>query len=121
MTDIEIRTSGASISASQSDRVVVRLPENSTTGYQWSIAEIGEALEVESNEFFIRGQMMPGAGGERVIIVRPRRSGRARLSLDLKRRWDQKPIDHFEVEINVTDQLSGLSVQGASTACGYQR
>ena len=51
MTDIEIRTSGANITASQSDRVIVRLPENSTTGYQWSTAEIGEALEVESNEF----------------------------------------------------------------------
>ena len=121
MTDIEVRTSGANISASQSDRVVVRLPENSTTGYQWSIAEISGALEVESNEFFMRGQVRPGGGGERVVIVRPRRSGQARLSLDLKRRWEQNPIDHFEVGVNVTDQLSGLSVQGAYTACVYQR
>jgi inhibitor of cysteine peptidase len=102
MTDIEVRTSGANISASQSDRIVVRVPENATTGYQWSITEIGEALEVESNEFSVQGQILPGAAGERIVIVRARRPGKARLSLDLQRQWDQKPIDHFEVEVTLT-------------------
>lgn len=104
MTDFEVRTSGANISATQSDRIVVRLPENATTGYQWSVTEIGEALEVESNEFLMQGQIAPGAAGERIVIVLPCRPGKARVSLDLKRQWEQKPIDHFEVEVNVSDQ-----------------
>jgi inhibitor of cysteine peptidase len=103
MADVEVRTSGAHIRMSQSDRIVVRLPENATTGYQWSVTEIGEALEVKSSEFRIHGQITPGAAGERTVIVSPRRPGRTRVALDLKRRWEQKPIDHFEVEVNVAD------------------
>jgi len=104
MTDIEVRTSGTTISASPSDRIAVRLTQNASTGYQWSITEISDGLEVESDEVLPPGQIAPGAAGERVIIVRPRQTGNARLFLDLKRQWDQKPIDHFEVEVNVADQ-----------------
>ena len=102
MADVEVRTSGAHISVSQSDRIVVRLPENATTGYQWSVTEIGEALQVQSNEFLIPGQITPGGAGERIVKVLARRAGKARVALDLKRRWEQKPIDHFEVEVNVS-------------------
>jgi inhibitor of cysteine peptidase len=102
MTDIEVRTSGGSIRVSRSDRIVVRLPENATTGYQWSVTEIGEPLEVKSSEYRIQGEIAPGSGGERTVIVQPRRPGRARVALDLKRKWEQKPIDHFEVEVNVS-------------------
>ena len=104
MTDIEVRASGAKISASQSDRIVLRLPENASTGYQWSVTEIGELLETESDELVLPHRMVPGAGGQRVIIVRFHRPGRARLVLDLKRRWEREPIDHFEVEVHVSGQ-----------------
>jgi|SRR5690349_5772450 inhibitor of cysteine peptidase len=103
MADVEVRTSGAHIRVSQSDRIVVRIPENATTGYQWSVTEIGETLEVKSSELLPPGQIKPGAAGERIVRVRPRRPGKARIALDLKRQWEQKPIDHFEVEVNVTD------------------
>ena len=72
----------------------------------------GEALEVDSNEFFMRDPVTPGAAGERVVIVRPGRPGRALLSLDLKRPWQQEPIDHFEVEVNVTGQRPGTTGPG---------
>lgn len=104
MADVEVRTSGAHIRVSQSDRIVVRLQENATTGYQWSVTEIGEALDVESSELHPPGHLKPGAAGERIVKVRPRRPGKARIALDLKRRFGQhQPTDHFEVEVNVTD------------------
>jgi inhibitor of cysteine peptidase len=102
MTDIEVRTSGTEVSASASDRILIRLPENATTGYQWSITNVSELLDVESNEFFTPGQIVPGAAGERQVIVRPRGAGKGRLALDLKRQWEREPIEHFEVEVQVT-------------------
>ncbi len=101
MADIEVRTSGASVSASASDRIVIKLPENATTGYQWTLAEAGGPLEVESNDFVPPGQIIPGAAGHRVVVIKPRGSGRARVSLDLKRAWESEPIDHFEFNVDV--------------------
>ena len=101
MADIEVRTSGASVRASASDRIVIKLPENATTGYQWTLAEAGEPLEVESDDFVAPGQVVPGAAGQRVVVIRPRGSGRARVALDLKRAWEPEPIDHFEFNVDV--------------------
>lgn len=101
MADIEVRTTGASVRATALDRVVIKLPENATTGYQWTISEVGEPLEVESNDFVPPGQIVPGAAGQRIIVIRPRRSGRARVGLDLKRAWEPEPIDHFECDVDV--------------------
>src|SRR5215470_1515920 len=68
MADIEVRTSGSAITMSTADRIVIRLPENATTGYQWSIVQLGEPLEVVSNKMIPPGQMAAGAAGERVVI-----------------------------------------------------
>ena len=102
MADIEVRTTGSAITMSPADRIVVRLPENASTGYQWSIAQFGEPLEVVSNELILPGQMAPGAAGERVVIIQPRRPGHAKLHLELKRGWEHDPIEQFEADVHVT-------------------
>ncbi|HEY7431804.1 MAG TPA: protease inhibitor I42 family protein [Streptosporangiaceae bacterium] len=101
MADIEVRTSGATVSASESDRIVIRLPENPSTGYQWSVAELGGPLEIVSNEYVMAGQIVPGAAGERVVVVRPRAPGSARLRLQLKRSWERDSVDRFDVGVDV--------------------
>jgi len=102
MADIEVRTSGSAITMSTADRIVIRLPENATTGYQWSIAQLGDPLEVVSNEMIPPGQMAAGAGGERVVIIQPRGPGHAKLRLELKRAWEHDPIEQFEADVHVT-------------------
>ncbi len=102
MADIEVRTTGSRITVSAVDRIVVRLPENASTGYQWSIAQLGEPLEVMSNEFTLPGQIVPGAAGERVVIIQPRGPGHAQLRLELKRSWERNPIEQFEADVQVT-------------------
>ena len=104
VADIEAGTSGATVSVSRSDRVVIRLAENAGTGYRWSITELGDALEVESDEFSLPGLAAPGAAGERVLLLRPRKPGRAQVSLHLKREWEPEPIDRFELAVNVADR-----------------
>jgi inhibitor of cysteine peptidase len=102
MADIEVRTSGSAVTMSTADRIVIRLPENATTGYQWSIAQLGEPLEVVSNEMIPPGQMAAGAAGERVVIIKPRGPGHAKLRLELKRAWERDPIEQFEADVQVT-------------------
>lgn len=104
MADIEAGASGATVSISPSDRVVVRLPENASTGYLWSVTELGDGLEVASDQHILPGQAAPGAAGERVLLLRPRKPGRAQVSLHLKREWEPEPVDRFELEVNVTDR-----------------
>ena len=102
MADIEVRSSGGIVRASPADRIVVRVPENATTGYRWSITEVGETLEIVANDFVLPAELIPGAGGERVVVVRPRRIGRGRVALRLQREWEPEPIDRFEFEVDVT-------------------
>src|SRR5215475_11758974 len=102
MVDIETSTSGATVHATVGDRVIIRIRENATTGYQWTVREIGEPLELETNELIPPSETRPGAAGERLVIVRPARAGRGRVALDLKRAWEPTATDHFEIEVDAT-------------------
>jgi predicted secreted protein len=104
MADIEAGASGTTVSISRSDRVVVRLPENASTGYRWSVTELSDRLEVASDELILPGQAGPGAAGERVLRLRPRQPGRAQVSLHLKRDWEPEPVARFDLEVEVTDR-----------------
>src|SRR6476661_6433267 len=77
MADIEVRSSGTRVTAKMLDRIVIHLRENATTGYQWSIREVDGPLESESSEIVASAPLVPGAAGERVIVVRPTAVGRA--------------------------------------------
>lgn len=102
MADIEVVTSGTTVNASPSDRIVIRLEENATTGYQWSVVETGHVLEVESSELSLPGSPAPGTAGQRVVRLRPRGPGRARVCLQLKRGWEPEPIDRFGLDVGVS-------------------
>lgn len=102
MGDIEVRTSGTRITVAASDRIIIRLRENATTGYQWSLSEIDGPLQVDSNEIFPPEPMIPGAAAERVIVARPRGTGPARVSLQLKRAWEPEPIDRFTLDVDIS-------------------
>lgn len=103
MTDIEVAASGAVVNATPGDRIVVRLPENASTGYQWSVAELGAAVEIESDELLLPGTQAPGAAGQRVLRLRPRGPGQTRVVLRLQRRWEPEPVDRFEFDVIVPD------------------
>ena len=104
MADIEAGASGTTVTISLSDRVVVRLAENASTGYRWSVTGLGDGLEVASDRLTLPGQAAPGAGGERVLLLRPLKPGRAQVSLHLKREWEPEPVDRFELGVDVADR-----------------
>jgi predicted secreted protein len=101
MTDIEVQDTAHPITALPGDRIILRIPENATTGYQWAVDHVDGALKVESNEFVLPGHARPGAGGERVIVLAVRATGGARVVLSQRRSWEAEPIDRRELAVTI--------------------
>jgi predicted secreted protein len=102
MADIEVREQGTRVTASPGDRIVIRLPENATTGYQWQVEHVDDPLELESSEMIPPTEAAPGAGGERRVVLRAGGSGQARVALKLERAWERQPTDRFEFDVTVS-------------------
>jgi predicted secreted protein len=83
------------------DRIVLRLPENPTTGYRWD-NEFPPFLRLrrDTNE---HGDA-PGAGGFRILELFAAAPGHEDISLSCKRPTDatSAPIDHFDFALEVS-------------------
>jgi predicted secreted protein len=101
--DIEVRENAASVVASPGDRVVIHVPENASTGYQWVVEELTAPLQVESSELATSRGLAPGEAVERVVKLRATERGEGRLVLVLNRAWerDTPPEDRFSVSVSV--------------------
>ena len=80
------------------DRIVLRLPENPTTGFRWA-GDIPSFLHVErdNNET----TAAPGASSVRILELTVRTVGRAELRLAWGCAWDPSaaPTDQFNVVV----------------------
>jgi inhibitor of cysteine peptidase len=94
---------GKSFEAHQDDVIIVRLPENPTTGYRWAIEEVDEEiLEPEESDFSLSTDAGIGGGGERKLSFRAKKAGIAHLELKLARSWEESAgIDRYGVTIHV--------------------
>ncbi len=85
--------SGATIAIATSQRVVVRLPGNPSTGYRWSLVEsAGGVLASDGAPSFEPVQaaaQRPGAGGTEVWRFTPMRAGEQVLRFEYSRPWEQ--------------------------------
>jgi inhibitor of cysteine peptidase len=101
--DVEVRENAASVVVSSGDRVVIRIPENASTGYQWSIEELTAPLKLESSDPVTSSEPAPGAAGERVLKLRASERGEGRVVLVLSRPWerDTPPEDRFHIAVTV--------------------
>ena len=99
--DVEVRENAADVSVSPGDRVVIRVPENASTGYQWSVQEMPAPLELESSELALSSRQAPGAAGKRVVKLRATGQGEGRLVLVLGRAWEQAASSEGRFSVNV--------------------
>lgn len=68
--------------------LVVRLPENRTTGYRWSFDLPEEGLELADDSYAPPDPGRPGAGGTRTVRLRVTRAGTHRVAAALRRAWE---------------------------------
>lgn len=86
---------GRTVEVKAQSVVTVRLDENPSTGYRWSV-ETAEGLEMAGDSFERAGDAF-GAGGVRVFQFRASEAGSHRLSLRKWRDWEGESsiIDRF--------------------------
>lgn len=75
--------------------VVIKLPENPSTGYTWQYAAGENIAEVIEDVYIPPKNQIPGKGGTRVVKLKVTGSGE--FTMDYVRPWENQPIDHFSV------------------------
>jgi inhibitor of cysteine peptidase len=95
---------GGAISAKPGDQIIVRLPENPTTGYHWRAeSPASGVLDLQSDEFMQAGSQAPGAGGIRILRYLARGAGNTSVALELARPWEANtPRSQFKIQVAVS-------------------
>ncbi|MET9021291.1 protease inhibitor I42 family protein [Actinopolymorpha sp. NPDC004070] len=103
IAEIVVTKTGTSTVAAVGDEILVQLPENATTGYQWSVERVSGPLEVVSSELALPGAgpgVAPvGAGGQRLVRLAVVAPGLGAAELVLSRSWETSSLERFEVEV----------------------
>ena len=101
---------GKTIAAEVKQTLLVKLPGNPTTGYQWSLSKVeGEAIEMVGKPTYVADkipQKMVGTGGTFHFTFRAVKPGKATLTLAYARPWekDTPPIKTFTLTVEVKPQ-----------------
>jgi predicted secreted protein len=92
---------GGIISAERGDVFVVRLSENPTTGYRWSLAGGEPALLQLQSDDFTPGTGI-GSAGTRVLRYLAAGAGETTLRLQLARSWETAaPRSQFVIRVTI--------------------
>jgi predicted secreted protein len=92
---------GAERSVDVGQELVVRLPENRTTGYRWQLS-VPPALSVDDDSYEAAEPGRPGSGGTRIVRLRPTEPGTHRLGAALRRPWETGEGGPPGLEFSVT-------------------
>ncbi|MFA5056289.1 MAG: protease inhibitor I42 family protein [Dehalococcoidia bacterium] len=100
-----VAESGQQIELSPGDSLIVTLDSNPSTGYAWSISEIGDEAVIDdvSNEFVGADTGMVGAGGQEVWTFEAIDEGTSTIEMQYSRSWetDVEPVETFIVTVVV--------------------
>ncbi|MFJ9179299.1 protease inhibitor I42 family protein [Streptomyces sp. NPDC102360] len=101
MGEVHLSADDSEVTVRRGDEVVVRLPENGTSGHQWQVRDIGGGLEVAGSDFLPPDALVPGAGGTRVLRLRPTKAGDGHLTLHLKQPWSDDVAEEYALRVTV--------------------
>jgi inhibitor of cysteine peptidase len=88
------------------EEVVLRLPENRTTGYSWQLA-VPDGVAVADDGYAPGPSGAPGAGGVRTFRLRPTAPGAHRVTAGLRRSWEPAGTagtDDLEFRLRTTER-----------------
>jgi inhibitor of cysteine peptidase len=101
MGQVEIGTLGGRVHVKVGDEVLVRLPENPSTGYRWELDSPPGSLELADDAYVRSRDGAVGSGGERHFTLRATSIGEAEIQLRLARSWEQQTIKQGSVAITI--------------------
>ena len=79
--------------------VVIKLPENPSTGYTWQHAVNENIVELVEDVYIPPENQIVGGGGTRMLKLEVIGSGE--FAMDYDRPWENQPVDHFSVTFRV--------------------
>jgi inhibitor of cysteine peptidase len=94
---------GKTFAVKQGQDVVVSLPANATTGYEWSVLSTDKSFGYPEESYVASGSSV-GGGGTSIFTWHtstPFALGRHTVKLQYKRDWEAKAIDTFTFTVNV--------------------
>jgi len=94
---------GGSIELHVGNRVVIRLPENPSTGYHWAIESVDVSLaEIKEGEF-IPASQMAGAGGEAQWLLKAKAPGMTAVKLKRWRPWEgeRSIVERYQITLQI--------------------
>ena len=97
---------GNEFEAHPGDLIVIRLPENPTTGYRWELdVDDDRGVALQDSDYSAASRPGIGGGGMRTFRLKARRPGTVRVELRLRRKWEPEEVavDSFEVTIRVRE------------------
>ena len=97
--------SGTVLTLKRGQTLILRLNENSTTGYRWSLPALDtEVLQLKSDEINLPSNPGIGGGTQRVFTFQANNPGRVKLQLKNLREWvgDESTIEEFQVSVQVS-------------------
>jgi inhibitor of cysteine peptidase len=95
---------GTSVAVAPGDIIVIRLPENPTTGYQWTVEKVdADTLALQRTEFSPAPGAGMGSGSGRTLTFQAQKPGTAHIQRKLWRAWagDASIRDRYHVTIQV--------------------
>lgn len=91
-------TEDCAVEAALGTVVTLRLPETATSGYVWSLVEVGAGLRVES-ERSLPGAGAPGAAGVHEVACRVEQPGSWPVLLRQRRPWEAEAVQERRVVV----------------------
>jgi predicted secreted protein len=99
--EVHVSAQDGEVRVGLGDDVVLRLPENATTGYRWHVESLQGGLEVAASDYAPPGGPLPGAGGTRELRLRPTEAGQGRLELVLRQPWGEDVAERHALRVTV--------------------
>jgi inhibitor of cysteine peptidase len=99
---------GQSLTVRVDDVLALQLPENSSTGYRWSLDNVDDALLALEDASYRAADQSVGGGGYAVWTLRAQSPGKARIEARLWRPWegDRSVIRRFSLSVDVKPRPS---------------
>lgn len=85
---IGVTEDGRESSASVNDTIVLRLPENPTTGVRWDFDQLEGPVRLIGDEYEPSTGAGIGAAAIRVLTLQPQDTGRIRIKLKRWQNWE---------------------------------
>jgi predicted secreted protein len=99
--DLERADADRRVILGQGDSLVVRLPEQGTTGYVWMVDALPEGTQVAIDDVELESPLRPGASGIRRLELRIG-AHPGDVVLTKRQPWNpESEIDSFEVSVQV--------------------